>query len=55
MNTKELHDKLVELGITEGYAIRNGLIVVWENEAEVPAELAEFIELDGQATNGDDN
>ena len=55
MITKELLDKLVELGIVEGFGIRDGKIVLWENETEVPAELAEFIELDGQVTNGDDN
>lgn len=49
MNTRELHDKLIELGFTAGYAIRNGLIVVWENEAEIPAELADYVALDGQA------
>jgi hypothetical protein len=49
MTTKELFNQIVELGITEGFAIRNGKIVLWENEEEVPEELAQFIELDEQA------
>ena len=49
MTTKELFTQLGELGITEGFAIRDGKIVLWENKEEVPEELAQFIELDEQA------
>jgi hypothetical protein len=49
MDTKELFTRLGELGVTEGFAIRNGKIVLWENKEEVPEELAQCIELDEQA------
>ena len=46
MDTKELHKILVESDITEGYAIRDGLIVLWENDYEVPQSLQQFVQLD---------
>lgn len=46
MNTKELHQKLIELDITEGYAIRDGFIVLWENDFEIPESLEKFVQLD---------
>jgi hypothetical protein len=45
----EIVEILTSAGITEGYAIRNGLIVVWENKTAIPEELAQFIQLDEQA------
>jgi hypothetical protein len=38
--------RLFELKITEGWAVRNGKIVVWENSTKVPDELQEFVNLD---------
>jgi len=46
MTTKEIADTLNELGITAGYAIRNGQIVAWENETEIPESLAAYVALD---------
>jgi len=46
MTTLELVKALTDLEITEGYAIRNGLIVLWENETEIPELLADFVQLD---------
>lgn len=46
MDTQELNKILIESDITEGYAIRNGLIVLWENEYEIPESLEQFVQLD---------
>jgi hypothetical protein len=46
MNHEELCDKLIELGFTEGWGVRNGKIVVWENKEKIPDTLSEYIELD---------
>jgi hypothetical protein len=46
MTHDELIAKLIELGFNEGWAVRNGKIVVWENPEQVPDELAEHLELD---------
>lgn len=46
MEHQEVCDKLIELGFAEGWAVRNGKIVVWENAEQVPDELQKFIELD---------
>jgi len=46
MEHQEVCDKLIELGLTDGWAVRNGKIVVWENDTAVPNELKEFVELD---------
>jgi hypothetical protein len=46
MTTRELVTALDDLGFTTGYAIRNGQIVVWENESEIPEALAEYVKLD---------
>jgi len=46
MEHQEVCDKLIELELTDGWAVRNGKIVVWENAAAVPDELKEFVELD---------
>lgn len=46
MDTNELFKILTESDITEGFAIRNGLIVLWENDYEVPESLLEFVQLD---------
>jgi hypothetical protein len=46
MDTQELNKILIESDITEGYAIRNGLIVLWENDYEIPESLQRFLQLD---------
>jgi hypothetical protein len=46
MTHEELCNKLIELGFSEGWAIRDGKIVVWENTAKVPNELKQYIDLD---------
>ena len=46
MDTQELNKILIESDITEGYAIRNGLIVLWENDYEIPESLQQFVQLD---------
>jgi hypothetical protein len=46
MTTRELATALEDLGFTAGYAIRNGKIVAWENESEIPEALAEYVKLD---------
>jgi hypothetical protein len=46
MDHQEVCDKLIELEFPEGWAVRNGKIVVWENAEPVPEELTEFVELD---------
>lgn len=46
MTTLELVKILTESDITEGYAIRDGVIVLWENDYEVPESLAKFVQLD---------
>jgi hypothetical protein len=55
MTTLELVKALEDFGIKEGFAIREGKIVLWENKTEIPKELTEFIKLDGVANNGNDN
>ena len=46
MDSLELQSLLNDLEITEGYAIRNGLIVLWENETPIPKSLSEYVQLD---------
>ncbi len=46
MTTLELVEALSKLGFTEGFAIRNGQIVVWDNKELIPASLTEFVQLD---------
>jgi len=46
MTTLELTQLLTALDITEGFAIRDGLIVLWENETEIPESLNDFVKLD---------
>lgn len=46
MTHKEIVEKLNELGIIDGWAVRNGKIVLWENETKIPKELASYVELD---------
>jgi hypothetical protein len=46
MTTLELVQALSDLGITEGFSIRDGLIVVWDNETQVPESLTEYLKLD---------
>lgn len=46
MTTREIADALNELGITTGYAIRNGQIVTWQNDTEIPESLAAYVALD---------
>jgi hypothetical protein len=44
------HDEIIEalndLGYQTGWAVRNGKIVVWQNESDLPAELSAYVELD---------
>jgi hypothetical protein len=44
------HDEIVtalnDLGFEQGWAVRNGKIVVWENKVDVPKDLAKYVELD---------
>lgn len=46
MTHDDLVARLFELEINEGWAVRDGKIVVWENATDVPDELQEFVELD---------
>ena len=46
MNHQELCEKLIELGFAEGWAVRNGKIVAWENTKKIPDTLSEYVELD---------
>lgn len=46
MTTLELVEKLAEFEIVDGFGIRDGMIVVWVNEFEVPETLLEFVALD---------
>jgi hypothetical protein len=46
MDSLELQSLLNDLEITDGYAIRNGLIVLWENETEIPESLTDYVQLD---------
>lgn len=46
MTTLEIAEALAALEITDGFAIRNGLIVLWENDYQVPESLQKFIQLD---------
>ena len=46
MNHQQLCDKLIELGFDLGWGVRNGEIVLWENETDVPDELQDFVNLD---------
>jgi hypothetical protein len=46
MEHDELVARLFELEINEGWGVRNGKIVVWENAEPVPDELKDVIELD---------
>lgn len=46
MTNLEIVDALTIAGFTNGYAIRNGQIVVWENETEIPESLAAYVKLD---------
>lgn len=44
------HDEIIEalndLGFDKGWSVRNGKIVVWKNNVDVPAELSKYVELD---------
>jgi hypothetical protein len=46
IETDPVAARLFELEINEGWAVRNGKIVVWENAEKVPDELQDVIELD---------
>lgn len=46
MNGLELGAALSEAGITGGWVIRDAKIVLWENTQPIPAEFAEYVELD---------
>jgi hypothetical protein len=46
MTHDEIVEKLNDLGFVDGWSVRNGKIVVWENEIEVPADLVSYVELD---------
>ena len=43
--------KLLKLKLVDGWAVRNGKIVVWENAEPVPNELSDCVELDNTADN----
>lgn len=49
MNSLELLQALDDLEITDGFVIRNGYIVDWSNEIEIPESLADFVALDVNA------
>lgn len=46
MTTLEIAEALAALEITDGFAIRNGLIVLWENEKAIPESLENYVQLD---------
>ena len=47
MTHDEIVSKLNDLGLVEGWSVRNGKIVVWLNEAAIPTELQAYVDLDG--------
>ena len=47
MTHDEIVQKLNDLGLVEGWSVRNGKIVVWENENDLPTELKSYVDLDG--------
>ena len=46
MTTLEIVDALAALEIVDGFAVRDGKIVIWEHETEIPESLADFVALD---------
>lgn len=46
MTHDEIIAKLYKLEFNQGWAVRDGKIVVWENAEIVPEELADYLELD---------
>jgi len=46
MTHDEIIEALKELGFENGWAVRNGKIVVWENEIELPKDLVSYLALD---------
>ena len=46
MEHEEIVETLIELGYPEGWAVRDGKIVVWENAESVPDELQDVLKLD---------
>jgi hypothetical protein len=44
-HTKLMQD-LIKAGFNSGWVVRNGVIVLWENEEPVPADLQEFVNLE---------
>jgi hypothetical protein len=46
MNGLELGAALSKAGVIGGWVIRDAKIVLWENTQPIPAEFAEYVELD---------
>ena len=46
MTTLELVQALAEFEFTDGFSIRNGLIVIWDHETAIPESLTDYVALD---------
>lgn len=46
MTHDEIVTELYNLGFNEGWAVRDGKIVVWENETAIPENLSDYLEID---------
>jgi hypothetical protein len=42
----QLAENLIAAGFDTGWAVRGEKIVLWVNEQPIPAEFAEYVELD---------
>ena len=45
MNSLELIEALSLAGIDGGWVIRDGKIILWENEQPIPSEFLNYVEL----------
>jgi hypothetical protein len=46
IDQSKLSNDLIAAGFESGWAVRGEKIVLWINEEPVPAEFAEYVELD---------
>jgi hypothetical protein len=49
MTTLEIVEALSLLEIVDGFSVRDGKIVIWEHETEIPESLCDFVALDVNA------
>jgi hypothetical protein len=46
MKHQELVEALSNAGFNTGWAVRDGIIILWANEEPIPDNFAEYVKLD---------